>query len=58
VRPKLHTFPKGANNLENLFDLRDKFKGPLNVKIGNSILSYEVINLGTIENPGKINLGK
>jgi hypothetical protein len=32
-RPKLHTMPKGVINLENMFDLRDKFKIPLNVKL-------------------------
>jgi len=50
--------PKGVIKLENMFVLLDKFKGPLNVKNNSSSLSYEVINLGTIENPRKINLGK
>jgi len=57
-RPILHAMPKGVINLENLFDLQDKFKIPLNVKIGSSSLTYEVINLGTVENPRNINLGK
>jgi hypothetical protein len=44
--------------LENLFDLRERFKGSTNTKIGSSCPMYETINLGTLENPKNINLGK
>ena len=56
--PKLHRIPKGVVNLENLFDLREILQNPKNVKTGSSSLAYEVINLGTTENPKNINLGK
>jgi hypothetical protein len=49
---------RGIVNLENLFDLWEKFKNTKNVKIGNSCLSYEVINLGTSDNPMNFNLKK
>jgi len=55
---KLHTMPKGVVNLENLFDLREKFKNPKNVKTSSSCLTYEIINLGIAKNDKKFNLGK
>jgi ribonuclease HI len=57
-KPKFHTIPKGVANLENLFDLRERFKGPKNAKTGSSCPIYETINLGTPENPKNVNLGK
>jgi len=56
TQPKLHTIPRGVVSLENLFDLREKFKKPKNTKISSSCTFYEVINLGTIDNPRNINL--
>jgi hypothetical protein len=50
--------PKGVANLENLFDLRERFKGSTNTKTGSSCPMYETINLGTLKNPKNINLGK
>jgi hypothetical protein len=50
--------PKGVANLENLFDLRERFKGSTNTKIGSSCPMYETINLGTPENLKNINIGK
>jgi hypothetical protein len=58
TQPKLHTIPRGVVNLENLFDLRERFKNPKNVKTSSSCPAYEVINLGTVDNPKNINLGK
>jgi hypothetical protein len=29
-KPKFHMIPKGVANLENLFDLRERFRGPRN----------------------------
>jgi hypothetical protein len=45
-------------NLENLLYLREKIKKPKTVKTGSSCPSYEVINLGTTNNPWNINLGR
>ena len=58
MKPKLHTIHKGVVNLENLFDLREKFKHPKNVKTNNFCPVYEVINLGNVDNPRNIRLGK
>jgi hypothetical protein len=55
---KAHTIPKGIANLESLFDLKDRFKGPKNVKTGSSCPLHETVNLGTPENPKNVNLGK
>jgi hypothetical protein len=44
--------------MENLFDLRERFRGPRNAKTGSSCPIYETINLGTPENPKNVNLGK
>jgi hypothetical protein len=57
-KSKFHMIPKGVANLENLFDLRERFKGPKNAKTGSSCPIYEIINLGTPENPKNVNLGK
>jgi hypothetical protein len=58
TKPRFHTIPKGVANLENLFDLRERFKGSTNKKIGSLCPIYETINLGTPKNPKDINLGK
>jgi hypothetical protein len=50
--------PKGVANLENLFDSREIFKGLKNIKTGSSCPIYETINIGTLEKPKNINLGK
>jgi hypothetical protein len=57
-KPKFHMIPKGVANLENLFDLREIFRGSKNAKTGSSCPIYETINLGTPENPKNVNLGK
>jgi hypothetical protein len=57
-KPRSHTIPKGVVNLENLFDLRERFKGSTNTKMGSSCPMHKTINLGTLENPKNINLGK
>jgi hypothetical protein len=44
-KPRSHTIPKGVANLENLFDLRERFKGSTNTKMGSSYPMYETINL-------------
>jgi hypothetical protein len=55
---KAHTIPRGIANLESLFDLKDHFKGPKNVKTGSSCPLHETVNLGTPEAPKNVNLGK
>jgi hypothetical protein len=50
--------PRWVANLENLFDLRERFKGSKNTKTGSSCPMYETINLGTTENPKNTNLGR
>ena len=41
-----------------MFDLNDKFKRPVNVKIHSSSLQFELINLRTEIEPKYVNLGK
>jgi hypothetical protein len=50
------TIPKGIANLENLFDLKEQFKGPKNEKTGSSCPLHETLNLGTMENLKNVNL--
>jgi ribonuclease HI len=50
-KPKFHMIPKGVVNMENLFYLRERFRGPKNAKTGSSCPIYETINLGTPNNP-------
>ena len=50
--------PKNIVRLEKLFDLQEKFRIPTNTKTSNSTLLYEVVNLGTKQDPKNINLGK
>jgi hypothetical protein len=50
-KPRSHMIPKGVANLENLFDLRERFKGSKNTKTGSSCPMHETINLGTPEKP-------
>jgi hypothetical protein len=57
-KSKAHTIPKGIANLENLFDLKERFKGPKNAKTSKSCPLHETVNLGTPENPKHMNLGK
>ena len=50
--------PKNIIRLEKLFDLQEKFRRQTNTKTRSSILLYEVVNLGTEQDPKNINLGK
>jgi hypothetical protein len=50
--------PKGVENLENLFNLREIFKGSKNTNARSSCPIYETINLGTPKIPKNVNLGK
>ena len=50
--------PKNIVKLEKLLDLQEKFRGSTNTKTRSSTLLYEVVNLGTEQDPKNINLGK
>jgi len=58
TEPKLHIIPRGVVNLKNLFNLREKFKHPKNVKTSSYSDSYEVINLKTTKYFKNIKLRK
>lgn len=49
--------PKSVVKLEDLYDLKDRFKRSTNSKLQISTLSYELVNLGTDIKPQNINLG-
>jgi len=49
-KSKAQTILKGIANLENMFDLKKRFKGTKNANIGSSIPLHETIYLGTPEN--------
>jgi hypothetical protein len=51
THPKIHTMPQGVVSLENLFNIQEKFKKPKNTKTSSSCPLYEVINVGTDDNP-------
>jgi hypothetical protein len=57
-KSKSHTIPKGITNLENLFDMKERFKGPKNSKTDSSCPMHETINLGMPKNPKNVNLGR
>ena len=49
---------KGVRALEQMFDLDNKFRKPVNVKTHSSSLQFELINLGIEVEPKYVNLGK
>jgi hypothetical protein len=55
---KAHIIPRGIDNLESMFDLKDHFKGPKNAKTGISCPLHITVNLGTLEALKNVNLGK
>jgi hypothetical protein len=50
-KPRYHMILKAISNLENLFDLREIFKGSKNEKTRISCPMHKTINLGTSETP-------
>ena len=52
-----NSIPRRVVKLENLCDIKDRFKQVTNSKLQSSTLRFELINLGTKENPQNINLG-
>ena len=57
-KSKGHVIPKGIANLENIFDLKERFKGPKNAKTGISCPLHITVNLGTLEALKNVNLNK
>ena len=49
--------PKSIVKMEHLYDMHDKFKKPTNCKMHSLSMKYEMINLGTKEDPKNVNLG-
>jgi hypothetical protein len=54
----VNSIPRSVVTLEKFYDLHDKFRGTVNCKNNSSSLIYEMVNLGTKDNPQNINLGK
>lgn len=46
-----NSIPKLVVKLEDLYDIKDRFKQVTNSKLQSSTLRFELINLGTKENP-------
>jgi hypothetical protein len=55
---KGHMISKGVANLEDLFDLKEQFKGPKRERTDSSYTLHETVNLGTPENPRNVKLDK
>eukprot|EP00253_Pinus_taeda_P026383 PITA_26383 len=52
-----NSIPKPVVKLGDLYDIKDRFKEVTNSKLQSSTLRFELINLGTQQNPQNINLG-
>ena len=52
-----NAIPKSVVKLEDLYDLKNRFKRSANSKLYSSTLNYELVNLGTNDKPQNINLG-
>lgn len=52
-----NSIPKSVIKLENLYDIKDRFKQVTNSKLQSSALRVELVNLGTEDKPHNINLG-
>eukprot|EP00253_Pinus_taeda_P014545 PITA_14545 len=53
----INAIPKYVVKLEELYDLKDRFKKPTNSKLQISTLRFELVNLGADLKPQIINLG-
>ena len=56
-KPEENSIPKPVVKLEDLYDIKDRFKPVTNTKLQSSTLRFELINLGTEKTPQNINLG-
>ena len=54
---KVKSIPKSVIRMEKFYDFQDKFKKVVNCKTNSSSMSFEVVNLGTNENPQNVYLG-
>lgn len=52
-----NAMPKSVVKLEDLYDLKDRFKRSTNSKLQSSTLNYELVNLRIDTKPHNINLG-
>ena len=52
-----NAIPKSVVKLEDLYDLKDRFKMSTNSKLQISTLNYELVNLGTNAKPQNVNVG-
>ena len=50
--------PKIVRIIEGMFDWKNKFRKPTNVKTNSSSMQHELVNLGTKDEPNYVNLGK
>ena len=53
----LNPFPKFVVKMEDIYDLKDRFKKITNSKTQSSTLRVEVVNVGSNKKPQNINLG-
>lgn len=53
----MNSIPKFVVKLEDLYNLKEKFKKSTNSKLQSSNLRFELVNLGTTLKPQNINLG-
>ena len=52
-----NAIPKSVVKLEDLYDLKYRFKRSTNSKLQSSTLNYELVNIGTDTKPQNIKLG-
>jgi len=52
-----NSIPKPVVKLEDLYDIKDRFKQVTNSKLQSYTLIFELTNLGTKDNSQNINLG-
>ena len=52
-----NSIPKSVVKLEDLYDIKDRFKKVTNAKLQSSTLKFELVNLGSDSKPQNINLG-
>ena len=55
--PQENSIPKPVVKLEDLYDIKDRFKHVINAKLQSSTHKFELINLGSDHAPQNINLG-
>eukprot|EP00253_Pinus_taeda_P003656 PITA_03656 len=55
--PQENAIPKPVVKLEDLYDIKDRFKPVTNTQIQISTLRFELVNLGTEQAPQNVNLG-